>query len=213
MNDAQVVAFLDLALDYDERRSIEAHLDECHECRMEIIEARRLIDQWLPPAAATSAASAADQPIAGARVGTAGGGSRRRVLLGLAGAALAASLAALMFVRPLTRPDAASPGSARASEAPYTEGLTPIPVVQPANGASAALPATFIWRTVGALRYRLSLVDADGALLWTHDTADTTAVLPTNIHLDAGRVYFWNVEGLTDGVTATTRTQRFTAGR
>jgi Putative zinc-finger len=196
LSDLQIAAYLENEMEEAERRSTEVHLDVCSDCRTEVIEARRTLDAWM-----------------GARNGAvATVGSRRMWRLGLAGTLLAASLATILIVRPFAAPADDPRRPARAADAPYTEGLTPITALAPANGATASVPLTFTWGSVGTTRYRLTVSDTDGAPLWTRDVVDTTAVLPPSVKLETGRVYFWNVDGLGAGVTATTGTRRFKIG-
>jgi len=230
LSEAQLAAYLDLEVDAGERARIEAHLEACSDCRFEVVGARRVLEAWaaeptampLPESAGSSlpdaqAASADPRRLAPAirspHAKAVPRRSNRLRLYGLAATALAASIATLLVVRPLARPAVEATDPSRAVQAPYTEGLTSIPVVSPADGSVAAEPVTFIWRAVGASLYHLTLSDAAGALLWTQDSPDTTAVVPSSVRLQAGALYFWNVDGVTEGVTATTKTKRFTIGR
>ena len=65
--------------------------------------------------------------------------------------------------------------------------LTPRGVTQGAE--------TFMWgRIPGADRYRLTLFDADGAVLWRETTSDSLISLPDTLPLAPGKSYLWQVE-------------------
>lgn len=56
-----------------------------------------------------------------------------------------------------------------------------------------------VWSSVPrAERYRLRVYAADGALLWSLDTADTLAAIPDSVQLTPGTVYLWKVEAQTE---------------
>jgi hypothetical protein len=64
----------------------------------------------------------------------------------------------------------------------------------------------FAWETVeeGAF-YRLTVTDETGEPLWSLETVETSATLPSEVELRSGRVYFWFVDVLLeDGRTGTT---------
>ncbi len=49
----------------------------------------------------------------------------------------------------------------------------------------------------GADRYRVTLFDATGGVVYETQTGDTAAVLPGSLLLERGRAYFWKVEART----------------
>lgn len=56
----------------------------------------------------------------------------------------------------------------------------------------------FVWSSVpSADRYRARLFDAEGTVIWEHETGDTAATLPTSVPLRAGHSYYWRVEAHT----------------
>jgi hypothetical protein len=77
---------------------------------------------------------------------------------------------------------------------------------EPANPAAQAptqlapigtdtTPLTFRWSTVpGTDRYRISLFDTEGSVLWESEVPGSTSVLPDSIHLTPGVTYLWRVE-------------------
>jgi hypothetical protein len=68
----------------------------------------------------------------------------------------------------------------------------------------------FSWAAASAERYRLVLSNEEGTPLWSTDTKDTVMTLPDSVILSSGASYFWQVDAVQAGVTATTRLQRFT---
>lgn len=197
LTDAQLAGYLDRSFGGAEGQAIEAHLEACADCRLELIETTRTMDAWQEMATR-------DQPVRTR--------SRRFAFAG-ASMLMAASLAALLLIRPDTRPATEIPHIERATNPPYSEGLVAILAVEPPEEVSALHQIVFTWQSVSASRYRLTLSDAAGSPIWVHDTADTTAVLPADIRLEPGRTFFWNVDGVTDGVTSTTRTRPLTITR
>jgi hypothetical protein len=55
-----------------------------------------------------------------------------------------------------------------------------------------------VWSSVPyADGYRVRLFDADGTVIWEHETGDTVAMLPSSVALGARRSYYWKVEAHT----------------
>ena len=46
-------------------------------------------------------------------------------------------------------------------------------------------------------RYHVRVFDADGSILWEHETVDTVTSIPTSIVLRRNRTYSWKVEAQT----------------
>ena len=66
------------------------------------------------------------------------------------------------------------------------------PVGAVADGSS------FLWKAVaGADRYRVTLFDTRGDVLYETETLDTTMVLPDSARLIIGQLYLWKVEART----------------
>jgi len=104
----------------------------------------------------------------------------------------AAAVAALVFV---SRPPAPVPapvhreGSAAAGTAPATISPT---------GPTRAV-RVLRWHSVrGADRYRVTLFDGDGTVLYETAISDTVAPLPEDVQIEAGRSYYWMVAARTD---------------
>jgi hypothetical protein len=57
---------------------------------------------------------------------------------------------------------------------------------------------TFRWSPVaGADRYRVSLFDAEGSVLWESEVAGSTAALPDSVRLTPATPYLWQVAART----------------
>jgi hypothetical protein len=71
---------------------------------------------------------------------------------------------------------------------------------------------TFAWHAGDAgSRFKLTLVDEQGATLWSVDTGDTVVTPPHDVFLAPGRTYFWYVDALgADGRSMTSGAHRFT---
>jgi hypothetical protein len=106
---------------------------------------------------------------------------------------LAAAAAVVLFLWP---------GIERTDSTPGLRDSTPTIINAPvpiAPRSSVARVDRFVWSSVPRVdRYRLRLYDAEGALLWTAETADTVLALPDSVVLAAPGPYFWKVEAQTE---------------
>ena len=81
-------------------------------------------------------------------------------------------------------------------EPPLTGTLTPTPI---APRDAVARVDQIVWTSVPrAEQYRVRIFDAQGSVLWTIETSDTTVALPDSVGLSPGVHYFWRVEAQTD---------------
>jgi hypothetical protein len=77
-------------------------------------------------------------------------------------------------------------------DTPAQTALVPT-AVAPLGTVSAV--EQLVWHGVdGADRYRLTLYDSDGEVLWKAATPDTVIDLPESIELSAGSRYLWRLE-------------------
>lgn len=91
-------------------------------------------------------------------------------------------------------PDQASNGPVL-RESAITTALAPVPVAPVGQVARAD---SISWTSVpGADRYRLTLFDVGGAVVWETEGADTTSIVPAAVRLEQGQSYFWKVEART----------------
>lgn len=184
---ALIAAYLDHELKETERERVERHLADCRTCRDELAEVLRLVEP-------RERSRSAGWWVAG-------------------GAAVAAILAAVLLVQPGDSPDTspvfrAGEAQERAEEAPGIEVLAP-----PENAVLAPDSLGFAWREVepGAL-YRFTLADAQGDVVWTDTTGETTVRVPPEVGIDRDRDYYWYVDALlSEGRSATSGIRRFTS--
>jgi hypothetical protein len=113
---------------------------------------------------------------------------RRRSVLGPAVAAAAAI--ALFFVWPEAESDLPAgplhretPGVTEERPNPLSPAGT-VPVVEGLEWSTAS----------GADRYRVTLFDESGTVVWKAETTTTAASLPDSVVLEPGRLYLWQVE-------------------
>jgi hypothetical protein len=179
-----VAAYLSGTLPPGDQATIEGHLAECRECRLQVTSARRVLRKHRSP--------------------------NRRVWL-VPAAAAAVLLVAVLFRAPSGfRPGPEPIRSGQGAAGP--EAGSRIAVVAPADGDTVPVaPITFVWRgQPGEPRYQFTLTDGSGRAIWTGATTDTALTLPPAVSLDHGRTYFWTVDALgADGRSLTTRNHRF----
>jgi anti-sigma factor RsiW len=178
----QLAAYLDDALGPAERLTVEGHLDECVECREELVAVAKITAPEMTPARS--------------------GFRTRRWWVP---AAVAAGVGALT----LFRPTAPTPPATLERPGGASESMPRVTVVAPSGGVSASgRDLVFTWRALAADTYRLTLLTETGELVWTLDSADTVAALPSSLVLTAGASYFWRVEAIADGISASSGVQR-----
>ena len=173
LGDDAVAALAEGALDGAERAAAVAHLAQCPQCLSAVASvARALADSTL-----TRAVAAAQ------------GGTRRRFYR-IAVPLAAAALLVLVF-SPRRTEDAGS-----AHRAPtITAAAAPEPRSPLGTVATAR---TLRWGAVsGADRYRVTLFDAVGGIVYETQVADTVVVLPDSIVVTVGRRHLWQVEART----------------
>jgi hypothetical protein len=192
LKDGDLASLLDGTLDAEARRQVLHHLDGCEDCRAEWIATGALIGQAQP--------AGAPKP------------RERRAWWVPLGLAVAAGLAGLVLSRSAISPDPAD--TERAPAVGPADAAPRIISVVPRDGASL-VPGdrTFTWRAYAADSYRFVLLAEDGTPLWSIHTHDTSLVLPPDVHLAAEQTYFWRVDAVADGITASTGTMRLRVSR
>jgi hypothetical protein len=107
--------------------------------------------------------------------------------------AVAAAAAVILLLWP--RPAGGPEGASGYREPAVTTSVAPVAVAPRGVAAGARL---LVWTGVPrADRYRLTLFDGTGSVVWETQTADTLARVPESIRLRVGASYFWKVEAQT----------------
>jgi anti-sigma factor RsiW len=190
LDENEITAYVDGGLTADRRAILAAHLDGCAECRAEVGDVVRLLR-----AAPLSETVRRRHP-------------RFTPLRAGIGVAIAASLTAVVL---LDRQQVAPPPAViRAESSVTTEARAAIPVISPAAETASPETLAFAWHSTAAAYYRFTLTTAEGAVLATQETADTALTLPAGVTLEPGRLYFWSVDAIGNGITASTGMQRLT---
>jgi hypothetical protein len=172
LDDETLAGLADGSIDPKTRAAALPHVAGCPRCR---------------GAVASVAQALADAAVAREIEGVEGTGRRRsyRIALPLAAAALL-----LLLVWP-RRVDDGGP----THRDPPADASAPVPIAPIGVVADAT---TLLWTAVaGADRYRVTLSDAEGRVLYDTQLADTVAALPDSIALISGRSYVWMVEART----------------
>jgi hypothetical protein len=194
LSEIELSGLLDHALAGEDRVRAEQHLEGCAECRAEWLAVARLADSYEAKDRSTAPRPTLRRPA-------------RRWLPLAVGGALAAGLAALLLFRPdlVTRVQPREP--LRAPD--FSEGRTRLEIVSPSPDSSVSRPGlSLIWHGSAASLYRVIVLTESGEPVWTADTPDTTVALPDGVTLLPGRLYFWRVEGIANGITASTGANR-----
>ena len=115
----------------------------------------------------------------------------RRVRWAVLAPAAAAAAAILLFIG--WPQDGGSPtGPPQHRESPAVLSVVPAPIAP--IGAVADV-GQLVWsRVVGADRYRLTLYNEAGSVLWRETTTDSLLTLPDSVLIETGRPYLWKVE-------------------
>jgi hypothetical protein len=86
------------------------------------------------------------------------------------------------------------------------EGIRTFETLVPQEGARVTVDSLRLgWRSEGPnARYRVTVTDDLGDVLWSDATADTVLPVPRTVPLQSGRTYFWRVDALLEGVQPST---------
>jgi hypothetical protein len=191
LTDAELAGYVDHDITPEERRRVEVHIDQCAECRAEIVALSR---------------------IAHPEASGAGSGVARRRWWWLPAAAAAVIVAGVSLPRLTTTP--LSPDTAQRSRRTDADGRSRFAAVAPASDTTVRdSPLAFTWHATDADAYRFILTTEGGDPVWRKDTGDTSLVLPDSVALQPGHAYFWQVEAIAKGITATTEVRRLQIAR
>jgi len=169
-----VAALADGTLDAEARARALEHLATCVHCR---------------GAVASVAAALADGPITH-EIDVVEGRRRRGQLLRITVPLAAAATVLLLLWSPANN----SPGTHRGGGSPDRDAA-PVPVGP--IGAVANAHSLDWTRVVGSDRYRVTLFDARGRVLYERDVNDTTAAIPDSVRLIPEQPYLWKVQART----------------
>ena len=169
LDDETIAALAEGTRDAPLRAAALPHLAECARCR----------------AAVASVTRALADPAVASAMATLGGGRRRALTI-----AIQIAAAAVLLVVALPRV-----GSDRspAHRAPTISAVSSPALLSPV-GVVAAAPILRWSSVAGTDRYRTTLFDAVGAVVYETQTSDTVIAIPDSVRLAADRSYFWKVE-------------------
>ena len=166
----QLAAHLERRLRGTEREAVVAHLVECDACRREYIATAEIV-----------------------------GAARRKWLVGSGiGLAAAAVLVFAVLPRALPPTETTVARDVPAQRASAPDVPVPIRLGAPADGERiTGSNVRLSWHPDGndAL-YRITVLTADGAVVWKAETRDTTVTLPTTTPVAAGATYYWIIDAL-----------------
>jgi hypothetical protein len=181
--DEEVAGYVDGRLTESDREQIEEHLAICAECRNEVRVAAQLVRF----------------------------SNRRKLWYRGSWALAAAAILTLLIADPLDLREPGAPAY-RGPDEPVDVDDRVVTVVVPEDGASLEKNRLlFVWHRVeeGA-RFRFTLTDLLGEVVWSAETTDTLLSLPDDLTLEPGMRYVWYVDVLLlDGRSITTGTRRF----
>jgi hypothetical protein len=170
LDDDTIAALADGTLAPVTRAVVLPHVAGCARCRTAVASVARAL---------------ADTGVA-REVERVDGGRRRFYRIALPVAAAAALLLVLMWPRQV------EDGGPLHRAPPITASAVPVPLSPIGTVADAGV---LRWTAVaGADRYRVTLSDAGGRVLYEMQVADTVAALPDSLVLVPGRSYVWLVE-------------------
>lgn len=174
LDEETLAAAVDGTLDPVRRGAVTAHLSTCARCRSAVAAVSRIMAD--DAVAAEAAAVDGQRPI-------------RRWHLPLGLAAAAALVLLLVWPRPVEH------GGSVHRDPTITAGSAPIPLSPVGTVADGR---RLQWRAVtGADRYRLTLFDAQGGVLYETQLADTAVTLPDSVAVIPGQSHLWKVEART----------------
>jgi anti-sigma factor ChrR (cupin superfamily) len=194
LSESEITAYVDGELESQKRTLVSTHLEICAACRDEVGEIVRLL-------------RAAPLPLAESQSWPRRSGIPRRAVIGIA---LAASIATVLLVARRDR-FTAKQDNVRSTDSTVSSEARPIiSAILPSDHDS--IPAdtvVFLWKSNPGGFYRITVTATNGAPVWVAETHDTVVALPDTVALQPRRLYFWYVDALGDGITATTGIRRF----
>ena len=186
-----IAAFAEGSVEPAESSTQVAHLLDCARCASQVASVARLLDD-------AAVADEVERLTSRRPVVRAALRARRRGVIGtLGGIAAAAALVVLMgrSDAPSDRaPDRSVPSVREPNfREPSVSGAIPPAPLAPVGDVRAA--DSLRWTSVvRANRYRLTIFDRDGSVVWETQTPDTVIALPPQLGRPVGTTYLWRVE-------------------
>ncbi len=184
LDEAELAAWVDGALDPEAEASALSHLARCARCRRAAASLVRTLrsDRVAPAVRELEKGSIRER----------GAGPLRklppRYRVGAVVAAIAAVLAGVLFLRPTDLEFEETPAH-RAT----IPGAISLPQPIAPLGELEAVDA-FTWSPVsGADRYRLTVFDDEGTVVWEAETEETRLAAPATVQFETGAQFFWKV--------------------
>jgi hypothetical protein len=177
LDDDAIAAFAEGSVDPAVRATALPHLAGCARCREAVASVARALTD---PDVGREAAA----------LETRGRGRLWRVTRIVVPLAAASVIVMLSWPPPRDRDDS------RHRAPTITAAQPPVPV-SPVGAVADA--RRLVWTsTVGADRYRVTLFDSAGSVVFETQLGDTTTLVPDSVALASGRRYLWKVEARTD---------------
>jgi hypothetical protein len=185
LDEAELGVWVEGTLDSAARARALSHVAECSRCR----RAATSLIETLRSESVTQAVKELEQGNFRERAGT--GGLRRlprRYRVGAVAAAIAAVVAGVVFLRPTDLEIGEAPTHREA-----LPGAISLPQPIAPLGELEAVEA-FAWSPVsGADRYRLTVFDDEGTVIWETETEEPRLAPPTSVLFETGAQFFWKV--------------------
>lgn len=179
LDDVALAAWVDGSLGPESRASVLSHVSDCPRCRQAAASLVKALRSD-PVAAAIRETERFDVPARALE-------RRRKYRLGAVAVVIAAVLAGIVFLRPT---------DLEIEEAAHREtvgGAISLPQPIAPLGELEAVNA-FTWSPVsGADRYRLTVFDDEGTVVWEAETEDTRLAVPATVRFESGAQFFWKV--------------------
>lgn len=185
LDEAELAAWVDGALDPEAEASALSHLARCARCRRAAASLIRTLRSALVTPA-VRALEKVDVPERGS-LGRPLGLPRRARVAAIA-AAIAAVLAGVLFLRPTDLEFEETPAHREA-----IPGAISLPQPIAPVGELEAVDA-FTWSLInGADLYRVTVFDVEGTVIWEAETEEARLTPPTTVQFETGSQYFWKV--------------------
>lgn len=194
LDEMTVANVVEHGVDMAERPQLIAHLSVCARCREQVASVARLLRDT-SVAAEIRRTEVPATSVVTRRWRVAGTGA-------VVGAGAFTALAAAVTFMVASSGDRADVSrqvaNAAGAETHREQGVTTTVAPNLIAPIGAAAADTFRWTSVPhADRYRVTLFDREGTLVWETEVSDTVVVPPASIGTERGTAYLWKVEART----------------